>query len=226
MDINRLHRCDTGGATCWLDSDRPIVPDVAFPALRVRPLLLLLVCLFAAGCASSTPGAGGPGPFPNALPRPWNLPLPVNPPASVQGLVETAVSLRGIPYRFGGTDPRTGLDCSGLVQYVFSRFDVTVPRTAQEQYRAGFRISTSDIAAGDLLFFSTIGPGPTHVGIVVDPAKRTFVHAPGTGSAVRVDRFDSRYWRRRIVGARRLALHATPDGVPESIAHARPDHVR
>ena len=124
----------------------------------------------------------------------------------MRDVLDLANSLRGVRYRFGGTDPGTGFDCSGFVRYVFGRFDVQVPRTAAEQFHVGHRIALNQLAAGDLVFFSTIGPGPTHVGIVVDPVNRTFVHAPGTGSEVRIERFDTSYWSPRMVGIRRVAV--------------------
>ena len=120
-------------------------------------------------------------------------------------LVQTAVGLRGIPYRLGGEEPVGGFDCSGLVRYVFEQHNVPVARTVAEQYLEGRRVSIDDVQAGDLIFFSTVGPGATHVGIVlgtVGPGE--FVHAPGEGGSVRVERYDTPYWRSRIVGVRRL----------------------
>lgn len=131
---------------------------------------------------------------------------PVVPVSPVSALLQTATALVGSPYLFGGTSPDTGFDCSGFVRYVFERFHVGVPRTAAEQFEIGRPIAEAQLAPGDLIFFSTIGPGATHVGIVVDPAARTFVHAPGTGAAVRIERFDTGYWQPRTLGARRLAL--------------------
>jgi cell wall-associated NlpC family hydrolase len=115
--------------------------------------------------------------------------------------VDTALSLRGVPYRLGGTRPETGFDCSGFVRYVFEPV-LTLPRTVAEQSRVGRPVRAEDLVAGDLVFFSTIGPGPSHVGIALDG--RTFVHAPVSGGVVRVDRLDAPYWRTRYLGARRL----------------------
>jgi cell wall-associated NlpC family hydrolase len=127
----------------------------------------------------------------------------------MQNVIATAVALRGARYQLGGVTPQ-GFDCSGFVRYVFALYRVTVPRTVAEQYRTGEEIARDHISAGDLVFFSTTGPGATHVGIVVDPGSYTFVHAPGTGSVVRVERFDTPYWRGRMLGARRLAAVPTP----------------
>jgi cell wall-associated NlpC family hydrolase len=124
--------------------------------------------------------------------------------------VQTALALKGTRYRLGGQDPRNGLDCSGLVRYVFLQRNVTLPRTVDEQFGEGRSVDFDQIKAGDLLFFATTKPGletgsATHVGIATGPpAIGEFVHAPGSGSSVRIDRFDAPYWRARWVGARRL----------------------
>jgi cell wall-associated NlpC family hydrolase len=131
-------------------------------------------------------------------------------PAGVEAVVQSALALRGTKYRLGGQDPRRGLDCSGLVSYVFGRSNVSLPRTVDEQFGAGQVIDFDRIQAGDLLFFATTKAGlevgaATHVGIAVGPPSLgEFVHAPGTGSSVRVDRFDAPFWRARYVGARRV----------------------
>ena len=113
----------------------------------------------------------------------------------------TALSLRGKPYRTGGTDPN-GFDCSGLVRYVFAQHGVPVPRTVSEQYRAGGEVAATELAAGDLVFFSTSGAGASHVGIVV--GGDSFVHAPTSSGVVRVDRLGGAYWAARFLGARRV----------------------
>ena len=133
-------------------------------------------------------------------------------PASIDSVVQSALALRGTRYRLGGQDPRHGVDCSGLVSYVFGRANISVPRTVDEQFGAGQTIDFDRIQAGDLLFFATTKTGlevgaATHVGIAVGPPSLgEFVHAPGSGSAVRVDRFDAPYWRARLVGARRILV--------------------
>ena len=137
-------------------------------------------------------------------------------PSSIDAVVQSALALRGTRYRLGGQDPRHGVDCSGLVSYVFGRANVTVPRTVDEQFGAGQTIDFDRIQAGDLLFFATTKTGletgaATHVGIAVGPPSLgEFVHAPGSGSAVRVDRFDAPYWRARLVGARRIIVVGPP----------------
>ena len=77
-----------------------------------------------------------------------------------------------------------------------------MPRLAREQYDTGKRVSRDEVRAGDLVFFSTNGPGPSHVGIALDGEE--FVHAPNSRGVVRVERLSTRYWRRRYLGARRV----------------------
>ncbi len=171
-------------------------------------VVVVVSCLgFASACASS--GARpGPAPFPRSAgsspaarvtPR---VAAPALTPA--QAVVESALSLRGTPYRFGGTTPESGFDCSGFVEYVMGLHAVSLPRLVAEQFTAGEPVARNRLQPGDLVFFSTTGRGPTHVGIVTDVAQAEFVHAPADGSRVRVDRFDAEYWRSRWVGARRV----------------------
>jgi len=119
-----------------------------------------------------------------------------------QRVTSNALALRGIPYRSGGGTPTQGFDCSGFVQFVFEESQIPVPRTVAQQYRAAHSVSSRHVEPGDLLFFSTDGPGPTHVGIVV--SEDVFVHAPGSGRVVRSERFDTPYWKQHFVGARRI----------------------
>lgn len=112
-----------------------------------------------------------------------------------------ALSLRGTPYRNGGSDP-AGFDCSGFVQYVFGESGISVPRTVSDQFRAGRKVDAPQLQAGDLVFFSTVSPGASHVGIVIGGDE--FVHAPSGAGEVRVERLSSSYWSTRFVGARRV----------------------
>jgi cell wall-associated NlpC family hydrolase len=111
------------------------------------------------------------------------------------------LSFQGVPYRDGGSDP-AGFDCSGLVAYVFEQHGLILPRTAAEQFSMGARVGRGSVEPGDLVFFSTIAPGPSHVGIAI--SGESFVHAPSSSGVVRVEPLDAPYWRSRFVGARRL----------------------
>lgn len=163
-----------------------------------------------AGCASAPRTGARPSPFPSAPGQPWAAAPAPEHVLGVHALLQTATGLLGTRYRLGGTTPESGFDCSGFVRYVFGQYLVNVPRTAAEQFLAGEKIVESGMASGDLVFFSTTGPGVTHVGIVVDPEAHTFVHAPGTGAVVRIERFDTNYWRTRSLGFRRVPLRQPP----------------
>lgn len=170
-------------------------------------LLLCLPALAASACAAT-----------GAVPRPFPTPaggdteavagLPgIETPGRLAGpapgyaVAGTALSMRGAPYRNGGTDP-SGFDCSGLVAYVFAQHGVTLPRTVTELYRTGTSVDTALIAPGDLVFFDTTGQGASHVGIALGGDE--FVHAPSASGEVRVERIGSNYWSGRFLGARRV----------------------
>jgi len=169
-----------------------------------RLAALLLATLLAAGCASSGavpkpfPGATAPG-APTEPPPGIAEPSPSTEPATLA--LASALELRGVPYRNGGSDPN-GFDCSGLVQWVFAQNGRVLPREVREQFRVGREIDADDVRAGDLLFFDTGSRPASHVGIALD--RDTFVHAPSTNGVVRVERYTSDYWSRRYVGARRV----------------------
>jgi cell wall-associated NlpC family hydrolase len=116
-------------------------------------------------------------------------------------VLQTALAYRGVPYRFGGDNPTAGFDCSGFIQFVLSSHAVAVPRTTAEQFQIGRRVGARDIQAGDLVFFSTVAPGASHVGMALNADE--FVHAPAASGVVRVERLHASYWQSRFVGARR-----------------------
>ena len=127
------------------------------------------------------------------------------PPAAADDMAMTALTLMGTPYKFGGTSPEGGFDCSGLVQYIYRDIStVTLPRTAAEMANlAGRDVTTRELVVGDLLFFR-LGSSSriNHVGVYI--GKDRFVHAPRTGTNVRIDKLDNRYWMRYYDKARRL----------------------
>jgi cell wall-associated NlpC family hydrolase len=154
-------------------------------------------------CASS---GGTPRPFPMpGIQRPDNgspsISSATHGEDDIYALVGTALDLRGIPYRNGGADP-SGFDCSGFTQYVFAQHGVALPREVREQFSMGSTVKPHEVAAGDLVFFSTTAHGPSHVVIAVGGEE--FIHAPSSAGVVRVERFSSSYWSKRFVGARRI----------------------
>lgn len=115
-----------------------------------------------------------------------------------KNLTRDALRFLGTPYVFGGTTAN-GFDCSGYVQHVFAMLGVSIPRTADAQYYAGNRIK-GGMKAGDLVFFQTYEPGPSHVGIYLGKGK--FVHASSHG--VMVSNLSDSYWSSRYLGAKRV----------------------
>jgi hypothetical protein len=138
---------------------------------------------------------------------------------SAQNLTTFALGLIGVNYRYGGETPETGLDCSGLVRYVFQNVTgVTLPRTAREMSRVGDRISLHDLEPGDLVFFNTRRFAFSHVGIYLGDNR--FIHAPARGREVEIATFDKRFWQKRFNGARRL-IGAMPGLMPSLVSTAR-----
>jgi cell wall-associated NlpC family hydrolase len=120
-------------------------------------------------------------------------------------LVSSAMGLLGVPYRYGGNDPETGLDCSGLVRLVFEEsVGKILPRRAADQAAATEKIERSDLKPGDLVFFNTMRRAFSHVGIYLGEGK--FIHAPRAGAEVRIEDMRVSYWNTRFNGARRVPL--------------------
>ena len=116
-------------------------------------------------------------------------------------VLETALALLGSPYRDGGATP-DGFDCSGFTQWVFAQHGVALPRETRDQFGVGTAVAAGLVSSGDLLFFSTVAPGPSHVGIALDEDR--FVHAPSARGVVRVERLSMSYWQQHFIGARRV----------------------
>ena len=118
-------------------------------------------------------------------------------------VVMNALGMIGLRYRFGGNTPESGLDCSGFVRYVFNdTFGFLLPRRAVEMSRVGTSVDMAELRPGDLVFFNTMRHTFSHVGIYIGDNK--FVHAPSTGSKIRVDDMTASYWVSRYNGARRI----------------------
>ena len=105
------------------------------------------------------------------------------------------------PLSEGGDNP-DGFDCSGFTRYVFARHNIALPRLAADQCHAGTAVSRNELVAEDLVFFETIAPESSHVGVAI--GIEAFVHAPGSRGEVRVEPLSSSYWAKRCVGARRI----------------------
>lgn len=115
---------------------------------------------------------------------------------------DTARSLLGAPYRYGGTSP-AGFDCSGLVHYSFREAGASVPRTSHELFRSTRAVPIEEARAGDLVFFR-LADKVSHVGIYLDEGR--FVHAPSTGKRVEIASLESEWYRSHFVRAGRITL--------------------
>jgi cell wall-associated NlpC family hydrolase len=162
---------------------------------------LLVVVALAASMAACASGGAVPRPFPEPATPPETTARHPSGEAFGHRLAATALEFRGVPYRNGGITP-AGFDCSGLVRYVLAQHGLAIPRQTRDQFAAGNRVGRKDVRAGDLVFFSTVAPGASHVGIALDDDE--FVHAPSSRGVVRVERLTTDYWRTRFIGARRV----------------------
>ncbi|MGB5245173.1 MAG: C40 family peptidase [Woeseia sp.] len=111
----------------------------------------------------------------------------------------TAMRQVGTPYRYGGAD-EDGFDCSGLVYYSYLQVGKNVPRTTRSLWNSLQRIPTSELRAGDVLFFRIEGK-VSHVGMYL--GSRRFVHAPQSGRHVSVARLDAPFYQQAFIGAGR-----------------------
>ena len=116
-------------------------------------------------------------------------------------IVGTAKRFIGTPYRWGGSSPDEGFDCSGLTMVVYQLNGLKLPRSSRHQYRAGIPIGRNELRQGDLVFFATSGGRRiSHVGIYA--GKGRFIHAPGRGKRIRTDLLTRKYYKARYMGAR------------------------
>jgi peptidoglycan DL-endopeptidase CwlO len=122
----------------------------------------------------------------------------VAPPARYGGVVGIAMRFLGTPYRWGGSSPSTGFDCSGLVMYVFAQVGVSLPHSTYALWGMGVAVPRDQLAPGDLVFFSGLG----HMGIYIGGGQ--MIHAPQTGDVVKISAITSGWYASTYVGARRI----------------------
>ena len=123
-------------------------------------------------------------------------PKPV--PTLGQRAAKVALRAVGVPYRWGGSSPSGGFDCSGLVYWAYSRLGISVPHSSYALYGLGRNVARSRLRSGDVLFFSGLG----HVGLYIGRGR--MVHAPNSGRTVEIVRLRGSHYGSRLVGARRL----------------------
>ncbi len=142
--------------------------------MRIASIPLLLLGVLLSGC-STEPARASVGP------------------TAVTGVVERLI---GKPYRYGGSSPGRGFDCSGLVWYAYRQAGHAVPRTTSGQFTATRAVAPEHLLPGDVLFFRIEGK-PSHVGLYVGAGR--FVHAPSSGKRVSYGSLSKPYWRERLV---------------------------
>jgi cell wall-associated NlpC family hydrolase len=143
---------------------------------------------------------------PSATPETRTEPQPHSQPQwqdTVQEVVMNALSLTGIHYRYGGSSPDTGFDCSGFVRYVFREAaSIALPHNARAISQVGKIISPDQLQPGDLVFYNTMRSAFSHVGIYL--GNNRFIHAPSSGGGIHVVDMNTAYWSKRFDGARRI----------------------
>lgn len=123
----------------------------------------------------------------------------------IKGMLKRGLALLGTPYRWGGSSPESGFDCSGLVGYVFrNTLGIELPRISRDMANVGELVRDRDaLIEGDLVFFSRKGSRVDHVGIYLGNGQ--FLHAPRTGKDVEVASLATGYWSKKFLQARRVA---------------------
>ncbi len=133
-----------------------------------------------------------------------SLPIASMSPEQSSDVLSRAVNVLGTPYRWGGSSPSKGFDCSGLVKYAFNDIDeVDLPRTSNAMAQGhGVKVDRNDLKPGDLIFFNIKSRRVNHVAIYLGNDR--FIHAPRTGKRVSIDTLNKPYWRSRYVVAKRV----------------------
>lgn len=157
-----------------------------------------LSSLFASGQANGTEQT------PQHVQVPLSKPTPHGIDPQAAKAIELARHFLGSAYVYGGASPKTGFDCSGLLQYVWGQNGVKIPRTAAEQYHAGKPVAANQLQAGDALYFQTEGAqnGVTHAAMYIGNGQ--ILESPHTGDVVKIAPLAG-YYQQHLVGARRFA---------------------
>ena len=188
----------------------------SLPALAMNPPVTKAdTAPLASGATAPAPIASLALPAPAAIATPDTAPLAAQldilqkakdapaSPSLAKTVLQHAFALLGTPYRWGGSSPESGFDCSGLVGYVFSTIGIDLPRVSRSMAGEGTKVANRDaLAEGDLVFFGKRGH-IDHVGIYIGEGK--FLHAPRTGRDVTVSSLTTGYWAQKYLEARRLA---------------------
>jgi cell wall-associated NlpC family hydrolase len=168
------------------------MPMIAQPARIIRLFALTITVLgLLGGCASHTPAEQH---------KSASKQVATPPPGVGTRAATVALDQVGVPYRYGGNSPR-GFDCSGLVQYSYSRVGRALPRTTSQLWSVTSDVPRDDLQAGDILFFRIEGK-MSHVGLYVGNGR--FVHAPSSGRSVSVESLGSPFYAAAFIRGGRL----------------------
>ena len=159
------------------------------PRFRSR-LLAFALAAIAFACVAPSASARLDGPPRRDPPKPK--------PTLGQRAAKAALRAVGVPYRWGGSSPAGGFDCSGLVYWAYGRLGISVPHSSYALYGLGRNVPRSRLKPGDVLFFSGLG----HVGLYIGRGR--MVHAPQSGRTVEIVPLGRSHYGSRLVGARRL----------------------
>lgn len=160
---------------------------------RLLQASFLLAVLLAAGCGS----------LPTARHGSTQTTLPAADPALSSEVVMYAYGLMNIDYRFGGNNPESGLDCSGMVSYIFENaVGLKLPHNAAQIAELGRDIDIKALQPGDLVFFNTEHRSFSHVGIYV--GNNRFIHAPSSNGKIKISSLKNGYYAQRLEAARSL----------------------
>lgn len=163
-----------------------------------RWLAVLTAVAVLAGCTSTPPATSAA----RNNPRDTSL-LKLQAEGVGREVVMVALGLLDVGYQFGGANPEAGLDCSGLVRFIYKEAaGVDLPHNAAALARQARPVNSVKLQAGDLVFFNTQGYAFSHVGIYLGDNK--FIHAPSSRGRVRVESLDSPYFSQRFEGGRTL----------------------
>ena len=188
-----------------------------YPLLAASALVAALSCVQVAAAPSEDANATASTPLVRAEKSLRDLGVKAKDTASE--ITSYALSLIGVDYKFGGNSSEQGLDCSGLIRYVFQQATgISLPRTAREQARVGESVAVDKLQPGDLVFFNTRRFQFSHVGLYIGDNR--FIHAPSTGGSVEVVSLEKQYWQKAFNGARRVIQSIPELGLVMSPAEA------
>lgn len=119
-----------------------------------------------------------------------------------QKIIAVAKAQLGKPYRYGGKSPKTGFDCSGLINFSYKKAGLSIPRTTLQLYRDAYPVKRSKLKKGDLVFFKINKRKISHVGLYLGNNK--FIHSPSAGKRVNIANMNDKYWRQRFARGGRI----------------------